>query len=530
MLKIRALNKESSSDEDVPVIRREAQNSTIKALRLLALEGSQAESILLKLVDENIPLLENNGGLPKSMSTLKYSCFVNLGNIYLKENKVNEALEKYLTASELDSTDVTLWYKIGKLSLKEEKFRQSAYAFSKYLGTPLDVDIDEEDEKKYLEEAQVLQYRYQKALEDHTWLSLAKTVTYLHQYMTDNEMEQNMDQDIEEPAENSESKAERGRPRGSKRKRDLLSDLQIWGWHSKRKQSKKAKEKDFTVEDALNRIIPKTLLHNKIDPEKYNQMEDSMDTMDLYNLYVEDHNLNYLSPIHSPKSVNYEPYFGTDRESEDVSQFWTKKRDYCDAVVLVKELVFALSKLWTYKWPKELVPLYVGGLRYVQGALRPPEVFCGDSTFQEIRNDALATILYGGTLVSGWEDQWQHEYESFFNRVFWLRSHIFRKENSNDLAIRSLELVQEVIAEEEAGSNERYLLSLPNCFRYGLITNQIAEKIIKHLEMINSLGTVEGLFNAERYTEVADILKLTFNASGNHPQVGRMEGPRNWRC
>lgn len=122
-----------------------------KALRLQGTgEYSDSESILLKLIEENIPLLENNGGLPKSMSTLKYSCFVNLGNVYLKENKVNKALESYLTvflflltmngginsffqASELDATDVTLWFKIGKLSLKEEKFKQSAYAFSKVM-------------------------------------------------------------------------------------------------------------------------------------------------------------------------------------------------------------------------------------------------------------------------------------------------------------------------------------------------------------------------------------------------------------
>ncbi|KAJ8933154.1 hypothetical protein NQ314_014181 [Rhamnusium bicolor] len=274
-------------------------------------------------------------------------------------------------------------------------------------------------------------------------------------------------------------------------------------------------------------------------------MEDSMNTMDLYNMYIEDHNVNYLSPIHSPKSVNYEPYFGTDREREDVLEFWTKKRDYVDAVVLIKALVFMLSKLWHYKWPKELVPLYIEAYNMFREHCDPPQVFCGDATFEEIRNDALATLLYGELLsfsseskqtihptslgylqlISGWHEQWQDEYPSFFNRVFWLRSHIFRKENSNDLSIRSLQLIQEIIAEEETKSNEKYLLSLPNCFRYGLITNQITEKIIKHLGMINSLGTVENLFNLEKYTEVAEILKLTFNNSGNHPQVGRMGRP-----
>lgn len=49
--------------------------------------------------------------------------------------------------------------------------------------------------------------------------------------------------------------------RGTKRRRDLLSDLQIWGWHSKRKQGKRGKtEKDTAIEGALKRIIPSDLL------------------------------------------------------------------------------------------------------------------------------------------------------------------------------------------------------------------------------------------------------------------------------
>ncbi|KAG5899799.1 hypothetical protein JTB14_006132 [Gonioctena quinquepunctata] len=728
MLKIRALNRDSSSDEDVPVIRREAQEEIAlelynKSLRIQREDKwSESESILLKLIEENIPLLENNGGLPKSMSNFKYSCYVNLGNVYLKLDRVNDALDRYMLASELDSTDVTLWNKIGNLSLKMDQFRQSVYAYSKglecseshwpcldklisilfaikdtiaclvYIGKalildpdymkglvlrrqiyrdnpatkdyyqlynpdyiwepPLDVTIEEEDEKTYLQEAQVLCDRVTeiekslgpkplqtiplpKPLKEHTWLSLAETVTSLHKYLTDNNMshftfidmnrcmsqtaepsvfkipqpeeasesikaeekaseekpmeieevagtveekidtaepllerrfsqtsennndgqentpvqtdndeEQNMDQDNDEQDDNTESK-ERGRPKGSKRKRDLLSDLQTWGWYSKRKLSKKAKDKDFTIEDALDRIIPKNLLPYRIDPEKFNNFENSMNTMDLYNMYIENHDVNYLSPIHSPQSVNFEAYFGTDRERDDVQEFWTKKREYYDAIILVKDLVFRLSKLWQYKWPKELIPLYIEAYGMFREHCDQPQVFCGDTAFKDIRNDALATILFGELssfssdreegvpptmvgylqLVSGWQDYWKNEYPMFFNRVFWLRSHLFRKENSVDLAVRSLEVIQEMIEEEEGKNSERYMLSLPNCQKYGLISKDITRKILRHLDMINSLATVEALFNAEKYTEVAEILKLTFNESGIRPQVGRMGRP-----
>lgn len=356
-----------------------------------------------------------------------------------------------------------------------------------------------------------------------------------------------IDQENEEQDENAESKSERGRPKGIKRKRNLLSDLQIWGWHSKRKQSKKAKERDITVEDALNRIIPKSLLQNKIElPEKLDNNEDSMNTMDIYNLYMQDTNLNDLSPISSPSTVNCETYFGTNREKKDVLEFWSRDWKYCNAVVLIKELVFTLSKLWIHKWPDELLSLYIEAYNMFREHCDPPQLFCGGHEFEEMRNDALASILFcelitftsAGSetvpptllgylqIIGGWDEHWKEEYPSFFIRVYWLRSHLFRKENSNDLAVRSFELIEEVIVESEKQMNEKFVLMLPNCVKHELVTKQIIENILKHLDLINSLGTVENLYNSEKYDEVAAIIKNTFvTHRRHHPQVGRLGRP-----
>lgn len=101
-----------------------------KALRLQCNnELNEAEEIIKKLINENIPQLESEGGLPKTMSTLKYSCFINLGSISMKKGETKSALDNYLHASELDKKDVTLWYKIGKLALQLDRFKQAAYAF-----------------------------------------------------------------------------------------------------------------------------------------------------------------------------------------------------------------------------------------------------------------------------------------------------------------------------------------------------------------------------------------------------------------
>lgn len=62
-------------------------------------EYDKSADILTQLLRENISQLENNGGLPKSMSTLKYSCHVNLGNIYLNQGNINQALESFTSVS-----------------------------------------------------------------------------------------------------------------------------------------------------------------------------------------------------------------------------------------------------------------------------------------------------------------------------------------------------------------------------------------------------------------------------------------------
>ncbi|XP_049819856.1 calcineurin-binding protein cabin-1-like isoform X2 [Aethina tumida] len=728
MLKIKALNREASSDEEVPVIRKEAQEEIAlelynKSLRLRkAGDLQESESILIKLIEENIPLLENNGGLPKSMSTLKYSCYLNLGDIYLNKENIAKALEQYLTASELDGDDVTLWYNIGNLSLKEGKFRQSAYAFSRglecseyhwpcldnlisvlfairdtisclcYIGKALirdpdytkglviraqiyrdnpgtkdyyklynpehvwepslDIKIAEEDEVYYLKEADELRQRVlevekslspkylqeiplPKPLEEYTWVSLAKTVVHLHQYLTDNDMshftlidmskcmslteappkqplligelleqaqkspekvnespkeqppassdekmeaesiierrfsqtsetttnndgqentpvqtdnDEPMEQDTEDQDENDTSKSEKTKPsRGSKRKRDLLLDLKVWGWHSKRKYQKKGnKEKDISIEDALNRIIPKYLLENKITSNTVNISEESMNTMDLYKMYVDEKEINFISPIQSPKSGNTEHYFGTNAEKEDVLQLWTKPRTYTDTVVLIKDFVITISKFWHIKWPKELIDLYVEAYKMYREHYDVPQIFSGDCSFEDMRDDALATLLYGELVnftlegkevihisnisflqhISGWHEDWKEEYVSFFNRVYWLRAHLFRMENDNDLAARSLLLVEELINEEEKKSADKYFLYLPNCMKFGIITSKVAEKILKHLDVVNSLGTVQNLYKEERYVEVAEIIKATFSLPGsNSIQVGRVGRP-----
>ncbi|KAK5640159.1 hypothetical protein RI129_010970 [Pyrocoelia pectoralis] len=674
MLKIRPLNRESLSDEDAPSIRREAQEENALDLYNTALrlqynkKYEEAEGLLNQLLQDNIPQLESQGGLPKTMSTLKYSCYMNLGNISKEKNNLESALTNYSAAAELDRTDVTLWYKIGTLALQRDRFRHAAFAFSQdklitllfsirdtigclsyitkalilnpdytrglvlrreiYEANPatreyyqlynpdyvlepdLNVEIDELYYKECLKEVQQLCDRINEVeksletkplpcislptpLENFTWIALGHTVIDVHRYITENNMshfckvdltkcmsqasvdkdeipeepttemvvtvaeniveevpEVDMDnnperrmsvnsegngyvtdsgvenvtnQDTEDQDENVEQKT--FKKRGTKRRRDLLLDLQLWGWHSKRKTVRKGKsEKDLTIEDALKRIISTSLIPNALKVQKTRSTEISMNTVDMYKLFVGETNK-------TPFLIKDMEYFGSQTEKDEVLQFWTREWECCDAVSLIEQFVKALSIRWSIKWPPELITIYLEAYRMYREHFDHPQLYGGMSTFSELKEDALVALFIHPTtlghlqLLSAWDEHWGSDYTSFYVRVHWLRAHIFRKNHENALAVRFLQLVQEMILKEQEDKKIKYQIQFYNYEKYVYINLEITEKLLQHLEMIDSLSRLEQLYNAKSYKEVADILQATFMCIGNPPTFGRMGRP-----
>uniref|UniRef100_A0AAR5P9I3 Calcineurin-binding protein cabin-1 MEF2-binding domain-containing protein n=1 Tax=Dendroctonus ponderosae TaxID=77166 RepID=A0AAR5P9I3_DENPD len=647
MLKIKALNQESSSDEDVPTIRREAQASELDSTDVTL--WSKIGKLALKEDKFNKAAYAFSKGLECNES--HWPCLDNLISVLYAIKDTVSCLVYIGKALMLDA-DYTKGIVLRKQIYKDNPATKEYYKLFNpdYIYEP---NVDKADEEDILKEAECLCNRVTalesslgpkpldtiplpKSPEEYTWLDLAKTVIYCHQYITehnmshftyfdmskcmsqsgestevlpihrttedvaiikdnsggeakpveilaetssavekmqtepivierrfsqasentdgnenldntntqtDNDEEQIMELDNDNDMDGDNADIAQQRRKG-KRKRDLLSDLQIWGWHSKRKQPKKS-NRDFTIEDALNRIIPKSLLKTKINSKMLSpDEEDSMNTMDIYNLYMDTKDLHLISPIHSPMSITVEPYFGTDHETEDVKHFWVKERSIVDAIVLVKELVFELSKFWGLKWPKELIPLYIEAFKMFREHYDQPQPFCGDHSFEQIREDALATLLYGELhtfssgsteslhptylsylqIVSSWNDDWKDEFSMVFMRFYWLQAHCFQKADDNELAIHALEAILEEINAKGKEIADNFTLSLPNCMKYGFISKGIIETMIKHMNMIISLGNIENLFNSQKYSEVADILKETF-FSGSYSKVGRMGRP-----
>lgn len=139
MIKFCALNSNDTSspqdDDDSPVVTREAQEEEAFGLYRKALGQLQQEShdealasfrelLALPFIsrcsappqDDNSDAKSAGGTLPPALM-LKYVALKNLGGIQVRLGDSRGAVAAYLDAAEIDSTDVTLWYKIGRLAL-----------------------------------------------------------------------------------------------------------------------------------------------------------------------------------------------------------------------------------------------------------------------------------------------------------------------------------------------------------------------------------------------------------------------------
>lgn len=68
-------------------------------------------------------------GRPRPMLSLKYSCFKNIGAIQAKLGNYEDAIDNYWEATNLDDTDVVLWYRLGTLATKTYNLELACSSF-----------------------------------------------------------------------------------------------------------------------------------------------------------------------------------------------------------------------------------------------------------------------------------------------------------------------------------------------------------------------------------------------------------------
>ncbi|KAM9858179.1 calcineurin-binding protein cabin-1 [Aulostomus maculatus] len=150
-IRIAALNAASTAaDESQDPLRssksqtKEAQEAEAFALYHKALdlqkhdkfeESAEAYHELLKtpLLKEAMPSEDQRVGLKHPGLMLKYSTFKNLASMAASREDLETAMEFYLEAVMLDSTDVNMWYKIGQVAVRLVRIPLARHAFEEGL-------------------------------------------------------------------------------------------------------------------------------------------------------------------------------------------------------------------------------------------------------------------------------------------------------------------------------------------------------------------------------------------------------------
>lgn len=142
-IRIAALNEESDEESE-----SEKEEVTREALEEIALQQyaknlelqkkgnlKDALKLLKDLLDTELlyevekPPEKDN--ISRPLLNLKYLCYRNVASLSSQLGDKEGAIEAYLEASELDDSDVTLWFRLGKISLQAEKFELASFAFQR---------------------------------------------------------------------------------------------------------------------------------------------------------------------------------------------------------------------------------------------------------------------------------------------------------------------------------------------------------------------------------------------------------------
>ncbi|XP_020833225.1 calcineurin-binding protein cabin-1 isoform X2 [Phascolarctos cinereus] len=151
MIRIAALNASSTVEDDHEgtfkshkTQTKEAQEAAAFSLYHKALdlqkhdrceesERAYQELLEIRLLREAVLSGDEREGLKHPGLMLKYSTYKNLAQLAAQRGDLETAMELYLEAVMLDSTDVNLWYKIGRVALKLVCIPLARHAFEEGL-------------------------------------------------------------------------------------------------------------------------------------------------------------------------------------------------------------------------------------------------------------------------------------------------------------------------------------------------------------------------------------------------------------
>ncbi|XP_008547464.1 calcineurin-binding protein cabin-1 [Microplitis demolitor] len=362
----------------------------------------------------------------------------------------------------------------------------------------------------------------------------------------------------DKPSDKSEGKEEQQKVK--KRRRSSLCFLQQWAWSSssmrrsarvRGSNRREAERDDVQLEEMVRRIFPPNLLPDtakivRDDPTK--SMDDSMDTMDLYQLFERQENVNNeesksSSPTPSPDS-DVQKYFGTETERNQVIDFVNQHSGKNNLMIIIAKYTELMSTKWNHEWPKELPEIYKQAYLFTREHIPHSSPF-GDASEEDsiLKYDAEMTLLFSELHTDKWLDNKPEVLPSatvdkfgtgipseelgyiifasvrdnllneenliFLLRVLWVKASIFLCQGDTEIAKKSLELLLHDMKEFKQYF-PTLLVKLPNCKHNSRIALPIVQKRLTSIERGQKLGEVQKLHEEKKFYELSLILKDTF--------------------
>ncbi|XP_054016613.1 calcineurin-binding protein cabin-1-like isoform X2 [Hylaeus anthracinus] len=351
-----------------------------------------------------------------------------------------------------------------------------------------------------------------------------------------------------------------------KRRRSALCFLQQWAWscdsmrRSARVRSsnrREAERDDVQLEETLRRIFPSSLLPDTVkltkdDPSK--NLDDSMDTMDLYQLFANQENDRMAaeamkssdsSKSPSPDTSSQQSYFGTESETADVNMFIAEHSGKSNLMVIVARFTEFLCGKWNREWPKGMSEVYLQAYLFMREHIPHLSPFEEDVKDDILKLDAEMTLLFGELHTDRWlgnkpdilpsstldklgtgmpseelghiiftsvrQDMLNVENILILLRVLWLKANVFLCQGDTDIVIETIELLLSHMQKlEKQNQNQNICLRLPNCNHNSQISIKIVEKKLKSIQRGQKLGEIQTLYDEKKYAELAYILQDTF--------------------
>lgn len=356
-----------------------------------------------------------------------------------------------------------------------------------------------------------------------------------------------------------------------KRRRSSLCFLQQWAWSSSsmrrsprvRSSNRREPERDdIELEETMRRIFPSNLLPDtakiiRDDPLK--SMEDSMDTMDLYQLFTSRENTNPdgLKSSESSKSpfpLNPEnvKYFGSELEISQVQEFVNEHSGKSNLMIIIAKFTEILSLKWHMEWPKELSDVYLQSYLFTREHIPHSSPFGVAEEDQSIlKHEAEMTLLFCELHTDKWldnkpdivpsstidkfgtgipseelgyiifaragDDLANEDQLVFLLRVLWVKANLFMCQGDTEIALKTLELLIEDL--QQSDSTKALTVKLPNCKYYSKIALSIVQKRLTWIERGKRLGQVQRLYDEQKYSELSAILQETFKYAKQRNEV-----------